>query len=38
MDAVRLMTMNDGRPTLAVLGSLAIGGGDWAAARLINHE
>jgi glycosyltransferase len=37
-DAVRLMTMDDGRPTLAVLGSLAIGGGDWAAARLINRE
>jgi glycosyltransferase involved in cell wall biosynthesis len=36
-DAVRLMTTNDGRLTLSVLGSLAIGGGDWAS-RLINHE
>jgi hypothetical protein len=37
MDAARLMTMKDGRPTLSVMGSLAIGGVDWATARLVNH-
>jgi hypothetical protein len=37
MEAVRLVTMYDGRPTLSVLGSLVIGGGDWAVSRLINH-
>src|SRR3981081_2651014 len=37
MDAARLTTMKDGRLTLSALGSLAIGGADWAAARLINH-
>jgi hypothetical protein len=37
MDAARLMTMKDGRLTMSVLGSLAIGGADWAAARLVNR-
>jgi hypothetical protein len=37
MDAARLTTMKDGRPTLSVMGSLAIAGVDWAAARLVNH-
>jgi len=31
------VTMCDGRPTLSVLGSLVIGGGDWAVARLITR-